>query len=198
MATTANLPTQTSTALKEWATVLEAMGRGEQIILIRKGGLIEPGSGFELTAENFVFYPTFEHQAVNYLRPEFQRYFEEASKRRAAEGQVRFELAGVPAASWRVKDSGMIERLQGAHIYNGEFATQRLKWQPDMPLLIAAIRVWRLAEPQSTAISPQYAGCKSWVQLNHPISLAGAKPVLDDAAFDQRLRALAGQLTRLI
>ena len=31
-----------ATALKEWATVLEAMGRGEQLVLIRKGGLIEP------------------------------------------------------------------------------------------------------------------------------------------------------------
>ena len=27
------------TALKEWASVIAALGRGEQIILIRKGGI---------------------------------------------------------------------------------------------------------------------------------------------------------------
>ena len=198
MATTANLPTQTSTALKEWATVLEAMGRGEQIVLIRKGGLIEPGSGFELTAENFVFYPTFEHQAVNYLRPQFQRYFEDAAKRRAPEGSVRFELAGVPAASWRSSDPGIIERLEDSHIYNGEFTTQRLKWQPDMPLLIAAVRVWRLPQAQTVATTPQYAGCKSWVQLDQPVPLAAAAPVLDDITFGQRLHDLAGRITPLL
>ena len=65
----AAVPGHCAVALKEWATVLEAMAKGEQLVLIRKGGLIEPGSGFELVANTFVFYPTFEHQAVSYLRP---------------------------------------------------------------------------------------------------------------------------------
>ena len=195
MAMTSHIPTQSATALKEWATVLEAMGCGEQMVLIRKGGLIEPGSGFELAANHFVFYPTFEHQAVNYLRPEFQRYFEDASKRRAPEGQVRFELVGVPAASWRSADPRVIEQLQNFHIYNDAFATQRLKWQPETPLLIAAVRVWRLPQPQTVVASPQYVGCKSWVQLDAAIPLAGARPVLDDAEFDRRLRDVTSRLS---
>ena len=190
MAATANIPPQCSTALKEWATVLDAMARGEQIVLIRKGGLIEPGSGFELSAEHVVFYPTFEHQAVNYLRPEFRRYFEEASARRAPDGQVRFELAGVAAGSWRSSDPGIIERLSRFHVYNDAFATQRLKWQPDQPLLIAAIRAYRLPEPCTIAVAPQYAGCKSWVELESPVACAGARPVLDDASFAARLKDL--------
>jgi hypothetical protein len=130
---------RTSTALKEWATVLEAMGRGEQVVLIRKGGLIEPSEGFELLADTFLFYPTFEHQAVSYLRPKFQAYFEEAASRRAPSGQVTFELVGVAAGSWRVADISVIERLKDAHIYNEAFATQRLKWQPEQPLVITAV-----------------------------------------------------------
>ncbi len=89
------LPMTCATALKEWATVLEAISRGEQLVLIRKGGLIEPGSGFELISNTFVFYPTFEHQAVNYLRPELRGYFEQASTKRAPEGQVRVALVGI-------------------------------------------------------------------------------------------------------
>ena len=53
------LPNHTS--LKEWANVIEALGRGEEIILIRKGGIADPHFGVE--ADRFYLYPTFFHQA---------------------------------------------------------------------------------------------------------------------------------------
>ena len=177
-------------ALKEWATVLEAMARGEQVVLIRKGGLIEPGSGFELMAQTFVFYPTFEHQAVNYLRPPFQSYFETASQHRAPEGQVQFDLVGVAVKSVQSCDASIIERLSPFHIYNQAFVSQRLKWQPAQPLVIALIRAFRLPQPIVLPVTPAYAGCKSWVELETPVSLDGAHPVLDDATFQQRVERL--------
>jgi hypothetical protein len=194
MTMTAKLPAQTSTALKEWATVLEAMSRGEQLVMIRKGGLIEPGQGFELVAETFVFYPTFEHQAVSYLRPQFQAYFAEAASRRAPSGQVTFELVGVAVSSWRSADVSVIERLKDAHIYNDAFATQRLKWQPEQPLVITAVRAFRLPQPLTVAALPQYAGCKSWVNLESAIPLSGATPVMSDAEFEKRLREVKNGL----
>ena len=133
------LPAACDTALKEWATVLEAMARGEQLLLIRKGGLIEPGTGFELIKPVFLFYPTFEHQAVSYLRPPFQGYFDRAAAQRAPAGQIRIELVGQAVASLRSTDVSLIDRLSEFHAYNGAFATQRLKWQPDTPLAFAAI-----------------------------------------------------------
>src|SRR5436853_6236082 len=48
------------TALKEWSNVIDALGRGEQVILIRKGGIADPKFGIE--AERFYLYPTFFHQ----------------------------------------------------------------------------------------------------------------------------------------
>ena len=189
------VPSACAVALKEWATVLEAMALGEQLVLIRKGGLIEPGSGFELMAATFVFYPTFEHQAVRYLRPESQRYFDEAQRRRAPEGQVRIDLVGVAVSSIQSRDPRIVERLRDVHIYNDAFLAQRLKWQPEQPLVIAVIRAFRLATPQVIPVAPAYAGCKSWVTLDAPIPLEGARPVLDDAAFDARLRTLTPLLT---
>ena len=174
-------------ALKEWATGLEAMGRGEQVVLIRKGGLIEPGSGFEVVSQQFVLYPTFEHQAVSYLRPPYQRYFEEAMRRRAPDGQVCVELVGLAGEAKQVQDPAVVERLSALHIYNEPFVTQRLKWQPKMPLVIVPVRAYRLATAQILPVAPQYAGCKSWVELEQPVSLAGAVPVLDDATFASRL-----------
>ena len=181
---------QCATALKEWATVLEAMARGEQLVLIRKGGLIEPGSGFEMVADRFVFYPTFEHQAVQYLRPEFQPYFAAASSRRAPPDQLRVELAGVVVASTRTMDPGIVEQLAPYHIYNDAFLHQRLKWQPEQPLVVAVVRAFRLAQPRLLPVAPAYAGCKSWVELDAPVALDAVSPALDDRAFEQRLAAL--------
>src|ERR1043166_4953667 len=48
------------TALKEWSNVIDALGRGDQVILIRKGGIADPKFGVE--AERFYLYPTFFHQ----------------------------------------------------------------------------------------------------------------------------------------
>ena len=191
----AAVPAVCATALKEWATVVEALGRGEQLVLIRKGGLIEPGSGFELVANTFVFYPTFEHQAVSYLRPPFQRYFGEAAARRAPEGQVRVDLCGVAVSSVSSHDPGIVERLQAFHIYNEAFVSQRLKWQPEQPLVVVLVRAFRLASPQPLAVSPRYAGCKSWVDLESPVALEGAKPVLEEAAFQSRARELTSVLS---
>jgi len=183
-------PSHCAVALKEWATVLEAMKRGEQLVLIRKGGLVEPGSGFELRASSFVFYPTFEHQAVNYLRSPYRVYFEEALKQRAPDGQVRVDLFGVAVASQQSRDPGVIERLRAFHIYNEEFVQQRLRWQADQPLMIVVVRAFQLEVPQRLTVLARYAGCTSWVELEGSLSLTGARPVLDDQTFQHRLQAL--------
>ena len=184
-----------ATALKEWATVIEAMGRGEQFVLIRKGGLIEPGSGFELTVPAFLFYPTFEHQAVTYLREPFRGYFEAAKAARAPEGQVRFHLFGRAVHATPSCDPRVITRLQPFHIYNDEFLTQRLKWQPEQPLMIVIVRAYRLTTPQTIVAAPQYAGCKSWVDLEAPVAFDSLQPVLDDAAFAARRREIESRLS---
>lgn len=177
-------------ALKEWATVLLALERGEQIVLIRKGGLLDPGSGFSIHATTFLLYPTFEHQAVTYLRDPFQRYFEEASRERAPEGRITFRMAGKVAAAASVTRSGAIDALAPWHIYNDAFATQRLKWQPDQPLVIAAIRAYRLPAPVTVPLASRYVGCKSWVDLDAPVPLTGIRPVIEDAVFATKLAAL--------
>ena len=190
------LPSNTTSALKEWATVLTALERGEQTVLIRKGGLIEPGSGFEVLSETFLFYPTFEHQAVNYLRPQYQPHFEAALAHRAPEGMVTFSLLGQAVRSFSSQDPLLIERLSAHHIYNQDFQTQRLKWQPDQPLAVVIVRAFRLATPITIPVAPHYAGCKSWVNLEHPVALTEAKPVLDEITFGQRLQLLEALLKR--
>lgn len=191
---TAALSASCPVALKEWAGVIGAMARGEQLVLIRKGGLVEPSRGFEIRSTEFVLYPTFEHQTVNYLREPYRRYLDEALAARPPDGQVRVELAGQVVWSRESRDPSLLEQLEPFHIYHEQFLAQRLKWQPDQPLVVAVVRCYRLAAAQQLPVAAHYAGCKSWVDLDQPVPLEGAFPVLDDRTFDERLSRLRAVL----
>ena len=184
---TAVLPATCQIALKEWAGVIHALDRGEQLVLIRKGGLVEASKGFELLSDSFIFYPTFEHQTVNFLRPEFRGAFDEAMAHKPADGSLRLAVAGVAAWSAKSTRADLVQRLRSFHLYNDQFATQRLKWQPDQPLVVTAVRAFRLPAPRVVPMRPAYAGCTSWVTLDEPIALDGAAPVLEARVFEERL-----------
>src|SRR3954464_15643765 len=53
---------------KEWALVCEALGRGEQTILLRKGGIAEGREGFGFRHGEFFLFPTFFHEQLVKVR----------------------------------------------------------------------------------------------------------------------------------
>ena len=55
-------------ALKEWAIICKAAEDGKQVLLFRKGGIMEYRNGFELKYKNFFLFPTFEHQSLNSIQ----------------------------------------------------------------------------------------------------------------------------------
>ena len=97
-------------------------------------------------------------------------------------------------SSVQSSDPAIVQRLAEFHIYNDAFVSQRLKWQPDQPLTIVVVRAFRLEQPRLLPVVARYAGCKSWVDLAAPVPLERTTPVLDDAAFQLRLRALTPHL----
>ena len=54
-------------ALKEWATVVNALENGDQTVLLRKGGILEDSSGFVVESEKFFLFPTFEPVSYTHL-----------------------------------------------------------------------------------------------------------------------------------
>ena len=40
--------------LKEWATVVKALEQGKQTVILRKGGILETASGFNIESKNVV------------------------------------------------------------------------------------------------------------------------------------------------
>ena len=53
---------------KEWALVCDALGRGEQSIILRKGGIAEGRAGFRFQHPEFLLLPTLFHEQAAKLR----------------------------------------------------------------------------------------------------------------------------------
>ena len=56
-------------ALKEWATIVNALENGKQTVILRKGGILETSSGFNVESKKFLLFPTWEHQEEKHVKP---------------------------------------------------------------------------------------------------------------------------------
>jgi hypothetical protein len=177
------LPGQLNVALKEWASVCSALEEGRQIILLRKGGILEAIGGFELEHPQFFPFPTYLHQNAQMLKePERKRLV--TLKEEPA--QIILSSAATVTDIIRLRDRAQMDQLEQEHIWTSPLIHMRFNYRPQNPLYLLVLRVYRLTEPITIVNTPEYAGCKSWVPLVGPISTAGARPVLDDAAFELR------------
>jgi len=94
-----------------------------------------------------------------------------------------------------VTEQTIVEALLPFHIWNEKFISDRLKWKPRQPLYILLLRTYKLAQAQIIPYRSEYGGCKSWIDLAEPISIADAVPVLSDATYASlvaQIRAIVG------
>jgi hypothetical protein len=182
-------------ALKEWAVVQRSLAEGHQIVLVRKGGLIEERGEFDLRAPWFLLYPTYEHETerIGDVQPCFGQWLTEEEARKPIPNQIRFEMAAHVTDVLRVDDREKLLRLAPQHIWSAQFLNGRYDWEPYKPVFVLLLRVYLLPEPQTLSVRPEYGGCRSWITLSEPISLEGATPVLPDAHYTRR-RELTLQL----
>src|SRR5436309_15831329 len=90
-------------AFKEWAVVADAIGRGDQIVILRKGGISEGRSGFEVEHNRFFLFPTLFHQQRESVQPAAQLHYD-AFAPKLSPGSVRVEIF-VEVADWKLLDS---------------------------------------------------------------------------------------------
>jgi hypothetical protein len=188
---TASLPPSLDVGLKEWATVCGAIGSGRQILLLRKGGIYESAGEFELEHRQFLFFPTYLHQNLTMLKPEAQQGFE---PRNAEPDRIELALAGQVTDIIQLRSREQAEEIDDAHIWTAPLIDMRFNYRPENPLYLLLVRGYRLAKPVTVENTPAYAGCKSWVPLEAPISTAGAEAVLDDTAYQTQRQLILARL----
>ena len=180
----------TRKALKEWALAIKALETGEQILLLRKGGLVEGGGRFNLEAERFFLYPTRYHQEPNVVKPGYEHLVEAAASEEPAKGRLRIHLIADAVETVPVTDREAVQAVDSHYIWSTHYMENRFDWKPESPLFLLLLRVSTLRQAQEIPLLPSYAGCTSWVDLEEDIQIDGAEPVLDDETFRARVEAV--------
>jgi hypothetical protein len=181
-------------ALKEWAVAVRVLDAGQSILLVRKGGIREPGKAFRVREERFLLYPTYEHQRAELLKPQFQGDLQATLDAAPPPTAVTFGHWAQVHQVLEVTDPARLETLSPHHIWSADYARKRLHWKPRQPLAAMLVRVYRLAQPQTIPVLPAYIGCTSWVDLDREVALGAMEPVLPDEVFHREADAIRSAL----
>ena len=181
------LPTACTLALKEWAVALRALDQGRQVLLLRKGGIREPGKEFQLLHREFLLYPSFEHQRGDLIKSGWQGELADTIITAPGPEQVTFTHFVQVHQVVELMDHATLDLLDPYHIWTSDYAQKRLHWKPRKPLAALMVRVYRLETPQTLPVLPEYGGCTSWVPLAQEVPLGGLTPVLSEADFLSRV-----------
>jgi hypothetical protein len=190
---TGPIPDACAVAFKEWEGVCSALERGEQSIILRKGGIEEGPGGFVPEYPAFWLYPTRVHQGQQGLKPGTQP----AGGREPAspEGAVALGALAVVDGIGLVDRAETLPALDALHVWTEETVLKRFHYKRP-GLWVLGVRVYTIADPFVLPVTPEHAGCKTWVPLGRPLPTRGASPVLDADDFQgrmDRLRAVLGE-----
>lgn len=168
------LPNHTS--LKEWSSVIDSLGRGEHVLLIRKGGIADPAFGVE--ADRFYLFPTYFHTGTS-----------------EPPNEVTITCWAEVVRTWRVRDASALDRLAPFTVVDRENLLTRYRFREDQALHLIAVRAFRLPRPATIQVTPEYAGCRSWVSLDDEIEIEGSTAALSEADLAAKLAAIEAAIT---
>ena len=169
-------------ALKEWAVAVRALERGETALVVRKGGIRE--KAFAVPQMRFLLLPGYEHQRPELLKEEY-RGLMDGIPDLADDGPLRFSSFAEVEGAYEISEAEALSALDPHHMWTPEYAESRFKWRPKKPLTILVLRTYLLPEVVELPYRDEYGGCKSWIGLQEPVSVEGARAALSDEDFDR-------------
>ena len=177
-------------AFKEWTLICDVLGRGEQSIILRKGGIAEGRAGFRFQHGEFLLLPTLFHEQVKKLRLPADTPL--PAMRADGQHEVRFRAR----VEWTedVMDWEKVRALAPFHIWQESEIEKRFRQDDKLSVSLAFVRVARLSQPFVFPDSPRYGGCRSWVELPGLPAEITATDVLDEAAHRERERQIRAVL----
>ena len=93
-------------ALKEWAVICRALAEGKQSLLLRKGGIAEPGGDFAVEHTRFWLMPTYTHQQRAGIADTALPLLEAAEADRPAAGVLRLTHWAEVTGMYQVRELG--------------------------------------------------------------------------------------------
>ena len=178
-------------ALKEWNTTIEALGKGKVIAIWRKGGIDE--KGFDVKQNQFVLYPTFTHQTAEKIKQDFYFLIDQNAGPNK-DNQVKIKYWAEVEDKITVENIDQLLSISNELVNTDEHLVTSWNLYPNHKGKILILRAYALSDPILVTNSPNYSGCKSWVELNIDIPKTGSKPVLQFKDFNRKLRLIKALL----
>ncbi|OBC11796.1 hypothetical protein A5784_33840 [Mycobacterium sp. 852013-50091_SCH5140682] len=170
-----------SPALKEWSAAVHALLDGRQTVLLRKGGIGE--KRFAVAAPEFLLFPTVAHSHRERVRPEHRDLLEPAAAD-STEAAVTIRAAAKVIAAIEVNRPEAIDEIADLHIWTADSVqTDRLDFRPKHRLTVLVVQARPLTAPVELMRVPEFAGCKSWVELSAGSTALWTQGVHDDSAL---------------
>jgi hypothetical protein len=165
-----------SVAFKEWAVICQALASGRQSVILRKGGIAEAGGVFRPEHSEFLLYPTYFHEHRDGVKREFLPLLDAAEADRPDPGTIRFTHFARVIGVKHVTDLDAALALDALHAWTTEVVRKRFEYRTP-GVFVLTVGVFRLAAPAIRPERAEYAGCKTWVTLDEPVSADNAVPV---------------------
>ena len=140
------LPSNCQMALKEWAVTVEAMAQGDQVLLLRKGGIHEDGKDFRVIHREFLFYPTYLHPKEQLLQPALQPALRKVLEEPQDSGQITFSYWAKAEEVLEISGQKQVDDLEPHYIWTTAYAQSKLHWKPMLSLSVLLLRVYRLEQ----------------------------------------------------
>ena len=180
------LPDKCQMALKEWAVTVDAMAKGDQVLLLRKGGIHEDGKDFRVIHREFLLYPTYLHQKEDLLQPAYQPALRKLLEQPQDNDRITFSYWARAEEVLEISEQKKVDNLEPHHIWTTAYAQSKLHWKPMLPMSVLLLRIYKLEQPVTVPYLPEYGGCTSWVEVLSDVKLGRMEPVLNDAEFQRR------------
>jgi hypothetical protein len=151
-------------AFKEWAAICRALATGRQDVILRKGGIVEPGGEFRPDHARFLLLPTFLHQSPDQLVPEARDLLDGIDADRPPTGSIVLTHEALVRDATRIKAFDELARYRPRHVWSDAVVAERFhRWQDELHVI--EVDVTPLPEPLMLPWHESFGGCKSWVEL---------------------------------
>lgn len=176
-------------AFKEWAVICHALAKGEQGLILRKGGIAENNDQFTLEHRRFWLYPTYTHQRPEDLSAEGQKALSDVMAGRPPAGALRLSHWADTTGIYRIRELVPAQMLGHLHWWSDAAVEKRFHYR-EPGLYLLAVRIYRIPHAHEVPDKPEYEGCRSWVPLDAPLSTEGSTPVMSDRDHHDLQRSL--------
>ena len=209
-------------ALKEWAIICKALEDGRQTLLLRKGGILEYRKGFEVKHNEFLLYPTFEHQSMNSIKTEYKEKLNEIvdQNKHIIKNEINgndknygihntniIKLLAKVEDVVEITDKTILSNLKDYHIWSDEYVMMRMNYNPNKPMSILLLRIYKMKDPLIIDIKDQWSGCKSWIDIeidtdiqnySNLETLVNEKPLIDPVLNDDIFYESVNKIRKVI